>query len=59
MDTSYLSKQVSHSIGQLHSLFDDIGVPDDEREARESEVRWSFPPWNFFHLCGMRSGMLT
>ncbi|PTB75994.1 hypothetical protein M440DRAFT_1392454 [Trichoderma longibrachiatum ATCC 18648] len=38
MDTSYLSKQVSHSIGQLHSLFDDIGVPDDEREARESEL---------------------
>ncbi|KAK1242027.1 hypothetical protein MKX07_000013 [Trichoderma sp. CBMAI-0711] len=38
MDTSYLSKQVSHSIGQLHSLFDDIGVPDHEREARESEL---------------------
>lgn len=43
MDTSYLSKQVNHSISQLHSLFDDIGVPDDEREARESEVRWISP----------------
>ncbi|KAH6603488.1 microtubule-associated [Trichoderma cornu-damae] len=38
MDTSYLSKQVNNSIGQLHSLFDDIGVPDHEREARESEL---------------------
>lgn len=40
MDTSYLSKQVNNSIGQLHSLFDDIGVPDHERETREAEVRW-------------------
>ncbi|KAL6864277.1 microtubule associated domain-containing protein [Trichoderma novae-zelandiae] len=38
MDTSYLSKQVNNSIGQLHSLFDDIGVPDHERDARESEL---------------------
>ncbi|EHK17646.1 uncharacterized protein TRIVIDRAFT_43222 [Trichoderma virens Gv29-8] len=38
MDTSYLSKQVNNSIGQLHSLFDDIGVPDHERESRESEL---------------------
>ncbi|RFU79566.1 microtubule-associated, map65 ase1-type [Trichoderma arundinaceum] len=38
MDTSYLSKQVNNSIGQLHSLFDDIGVPDHEREAREAEL---------------------
>ncbi|TFA99426.1 Anaphase spindle elongation protein 1 [Trichoderma ghanense] len=38
MDTSYLSKQVNRSIGQLHSLFDDIGVPDHEREAREAEL---------------------
>ncbi|KAL7932136.1 microtubule associated domain-containing protein [Trichoderma chlorosporum] len=38
MDTSYLAKQVNTSIGQLHSLFDEIGVPDHEREARESEL---------------------
>jgi hypothetical protein len=38
MDTNYLSSQVSTIIGQLHSLFDEIGVPIHEREARESEV---------------------
>lgn len=38
MDTSYLAKQVNSSISQLHGLFDEIGVPDHEREARESEV---------------------
>ncbi len=38
MDTSYLAKQVNSSIGQLHGLFDEIGVPNHEREARESEV---------------------
>jgi hypothetical protein len=38
MDTSYLSSQVSTIIGQLHGLFDEIGVPSHEREARESEV---------------------
>lgn len=39
MDTSYLAQQVNSSIGQLHSLFDEIGVPTHERQARESEVR--------------------
>jgi len=38
MDTSYLSQQVTTIIGQLHSLFDEIGVPHNERDARESEV---------------------
>jgi hypothetical protein len=38
MDTSYLSSQVSTIIGQLHGLFDEIGVPSHERESRESEV---------------------
>ena len=41
MDTSYLSSQVSTIIGQLHGLFDEIGVPIHEREARESEVGYS------------------
>lgn len=41
MDTSYLSSQVSTIIGQLHGLFDEIGVPSHEREARESEVNFS------------------
>lgn len=38
MDTSYLSSQVSTIIGQLHGLFDEIGVATHERETRESEV---------------------
>lgn len=38
MDTSYLTTQVSTIIGQLHGLFDEIGVPNHERETRESEV---------------------
>ncbi len=38
MDTSYLTTQVSTIVGQLHSLFDEIGVPNHERESRESEV---------------------
>lgn len=39
MDTSYLAQQVNSSIGQLHGLFDEIGVPNHERESREAEVR--------------------
>ena len=38
MDTSYLTTQVTTIIGQLHGLFDDIGVPSHERESREAEV---------------------
>ncbi|KFA65446.1 hypothetical protein S40285_00509 [Stachybotrys chlorohalonatus IBT 40285] len=38
MDTSYLAQQVNNSIVQLHGLFDEIGVPSHEREARESEL---------------------
>ncbi len=38
MDTSYLTTQVSTIIGQLHGLFDEIGVSSHERESRESEV---------------------
>ncbi|KAI1046286.1 hypothetical protein LB505_008496 [Fusarium chuoi] len=37
VDTSYLAQQVNNSIAQLHGLFDEIGVPDHDREARESE----------------------
>jgi hypothetical protein len=40
MDTSYLAQQVTTIIGQLHGLFDDIGVPSHERDSREAEVRW-------------------
>ncbi|KND91597.1 Anaphase spindle elongation protein 1 [Tolypocladium ophioglossoides CBS 100239] len=36
--TSYLAQQVNSSIGQLHGLFDEIGVPSHEREAREAEL---------------------
>ena len=38
MDTSYLTSQVGTIIGQLHGLFDEIGVPSHERESREAEV---------------------
>lgn len=38
MDTSYLAQQVNTIIGQLHGLFDEIGVPNHDREARESEL---------------------
>lgn len=38
MDTSYLTTQVNNIIGQLHGLFDEIGVPGHERESREAEV---------------------
>jgi hypothetical protein len=38
MDTSYLTTQVTTIISQLHSIFDEIGVPRNEREARETEV---------------------
>ncbi|POR33600.1 Anaphase spindle elongation protein 1 [Tolypocladium paradoxum] len=37
-NTSYLAQQVNGSIGQLHGLFDEIGVPSHEREAREAEL---------------------
>ena len=39
MDTGYLSTQINTIIGQLHGLFDEIGVPTHDRESRESEVR--------------------
>ncbi|KAG8530317.1 uncharacterized protein KY384_004819 [Bacidia gigantensis] len=38
MDTSYLTTQVTTIIGQLHGLFDEIGVPNHERESRETEL---------------------
>lgn len=41
MDTSYLTQQVTTIIGQLHDLFDEIGVAPHERDARESEVRFN------------------
>ncbi|KAI1085853.1 microtubule associated protein-domain-containing protein [Whalleya microplaca] len=37
MDASYLSQQVNSIIGQLHGLFDEIGVPSHDRESREAE----------------------
>lgn len=39
MDTSYLTNQVANIIAQLHGLFDEIGVPNHERDSREAEVR--------------------
>ena len=40
MDTSFLSTQVNNAIGQLHGLFDEIGVPGHERESRETEASY-------------------
>jgi hypothetical protein len=42
MDTSYLTSQIATIIAQLHTLFDDIGVPSHERNSRESEASQSF-----------------
>jgi Ase1/PRC1/MAP65 family protein len=52
MDTSYLAQQVNSSIGQLHGLFDEIGVPNHEREQREAEVSPSL-------LCFLIAYLLT
>ncbi|CCC05877.1 hypothetical protein SMACR_00093 [Sordaria macrospora] len=38
MDTSYLAQQVNTIIGQLHGLFDEIGVAHNDREHREAEL---------------------
>ncbi|KAI5197258.1 hypothetical protein E4T39_07398 [Aureobasidium subglaciale] len=38
MDTGYLSHQVTTIINQLHTYFDDIGLPAQERDSRESEL---------------------
>ncbi|KAK5085726.1 Microtubule bundling protein [Lithohypha guttulata] len=38
MDTSFLQTQVTTIIAQLHSIFDEIGVPRSERESRETEL---------------------
>lgn len=38
MDASYLSQQVNTIIGQLHGLFDEIGVPNHDRDNREEEL---------------------
>ncbi|CRG83704.1 Anaphase spindle elongation protein 1 [Talaromyces islandicus] len=38
VDTNDLTTQVNKIISQLHGIFDDIGVPNHEREARETEL---------------------
>ncbi|KAI1131502.1 microtubule associated protein-domain-containing protein [Nemania abortiva] len=38
MDASYLSQQVNTIIGQLHGLFDEIGVPSHDRDHREEKL---------------------
>lgn len=42
MDTNFLQNQVTTIIKQLHSIFDEIGVPRNERESRETEVGLSY-----------------
>ena len=48
MDTGYLSQQVTTIINQLHTFFDDIGLPSHERDSREAEVRRR--PYKTHHL---------
>ncbi|KAI5300948.1 hypothetical protein KEM56_002077 [Ascosphaera pollenicola] len=38
VDTSYLTSQVNQIVGELHGLFDDIGIPAHERDEREAEL---------------------
>ena len=38
LDTSYLTTQVNTIVGQLHGIFDEIGIPSHERQSRETEV---------------------
>lgn len=38
VDTSYLTTQVNNIVAQLHSIYDEIGVPGHERDSREAEV---------------------
>lgn len=38
MDTGYLHTQVTTIIGQLHTIWDEIGIPRNDRESREAEV---------------------
>ena len=49
MDTSYLEKQVSTIINKLHELFDEIGIPNHDRDSRESAVRPLFSHAEFRH----------
>jgi protein regulator of cytokinesis 1 len=53
MDSNYLSSQVSTIIGQLHSLFDEIGVPSHDRDSRESEVRYTRTARSYHRLTFM------
>lgn len=41
MDPGYLTTQIITIIGQLHGIFDEIGIPHSEREAKETEVALS------------------
>ena len=50
MDTSQLAQQVTSIIGQLHTIFDEIGVAHHEREARESELFSSLSETLYNHL---------
>lgn len=38
VDTSYLTSQVNNIVSQLHEIFDEIGIPNHERDAREAEL---------------------
>lgn len=44
VDTSYLTTQVNNIVTQLQGIFDDIGIPNHERESREAEVCFLLTP---------------
>ena len=50
MDTSQLAQQVTTIIEQLHTIFDEIGVPHHDRQARESELFSSLSETLYNHL---------
>lgn len=57
VDTSYLTSQVNQIVGELHGLFDEIGVPAHERDEREAEV-CEYSCFIFIYFC-FESGELV
>ena len=64
MDTNYLITQISKITGQLHGLFDEIGVSSHERESKEIEVLffifllWLLSPPHFLRSLYIGSSLL-
>jgi protein regulator of cytokinesis 1 len=57
VDASFLTTQVNNIVTQLHSIFDDIGVPNHERESREAEVCTLLPLYGEANLLQLFSAL--